>query len=332
MDANSQPPAQAEPAEEIEETAAPNIPPLAGPRRAVPSISGLIAFEASARHLSFSHAARELTLTQGAVSKRVRQLENVLGVSLLARSRRKVVLTEHGERYLIHARRVLGEIQAAAQSIQADNERASITLAAPPEIANYWLMPRLGDFHACHPDIAVNLVSWRPTEDAAQAGGFECSIQCVESHCVENLSACVSAVVLFAEELLPVATPRFLAGNPIATPSTLLEVPLILQSGRHGLWRDWLAALGLDPGGRLDGSSHNCLSLVIEAALNDHGVALAPVHALRDLLDRGRLHAIFDAPIATDRTYVFAVHPAFVEQMAVRQFRQWIARTAETSL
>ncbi|WP_299625225.1 LysR substrate-binding domain-containing protein [Pelagibius sp.] len=327
MDANSQPPAQAEPAEEIEETGAAKVPPLAGPRRAVPSISGLIAFEASARHLSFSYAARELTLTQGAVSKRVRQLEHVLGVSLLARSRRKVVLTEHGERYLIHARRVLGEIQAAAQSLRADNEGASITLAVPPEIANYWLMPRLGDFHACHPDVAVNLVSWRPTEDAARPGGFECAI-----YCVEDLSACVSAVVLFAEELLPVATPRFLAANPIAMPSALLGMPLIQQSSRHGLWRDWFAALGLDSDGRLDGSSHDCLSLVIEAALNDHGVALAPVHAVRDLLDRGRLHAIFDAPIATDRSYVFAVHPAFVEQIAVRQFRHWIAQTAETSL
>ena len=300
------------------------VPPFAGPRRAVPSISGLIAFEATARYLSFSDAARELALTQGAVSKRVRQLENVVGVTLLGRSRHKVTLTEFGRRYLVDVRRLLGEVEAATQSLQACSGRPSITVAAPHEIASYWLMPRLGEFLALHPEIAVNLVSWHPPDEAVQPFGFECAI-----HCVEEPSAGISVEILFEEQVVPVASPGFVAEHHASAPEDLLCLPLILQNERHGLWQDWFSSQGLDTEGRIDGSSHDCLSLVLEAALNGHGVALAPVHAARDLLHQGRLKTLFEAPLATDRTYVFSIHPAFARQAAVCRFRQWIAGKAD---
>lgn len=299
---------------------------MAGPRRAVPSISGLIAFEATARHLSFSHAARELTLTQGAVSKRVRQLESVLGIMLLARSRHRVVLTEAGQRYLADVRRLLGEIQAATRSLQAAAQRPTITLAAPPEIASYWLMPRLGQFHALYPDISVNLVCWKPPEEPAQPSGLECAIRCVDDTLTD-----LSDDVLFAEEMVPVAAPEFLAAHSVTTPSALITTPLILQNGRHDLWQDWFEALSIYPDGPLEGNSHECMSLVLQAALSGHGVALAPLPVVRDLIDDGRLRIVFDAPRITDRSYVFSVHPAFMRQKAVRQFQDWMSKTVRAA-
>lgn len=325
MNVNFRPPAQAElVAGAGRRAGARQTPPLAGPRRAVPSISGLIAFEATSRYLSFSHAARELTLTQGAVSKRVRQLESVLGVALLTRSRHKVVLTEAGRHYLSDVRRLLGEIQAATQSLQAGSRRPAITLAAPPEIANYWLMPRLGDFYARYPEIAVNLVCARTTNDAWEPADCECAIQCVE-----ETAGIAWDEVLFEEELVPVATPQFLAENPVDTPADLLEARLILQNNPHDAWHQWFAAIGHSVDERLSGNRHDCLSLVLEAALNNHGVALAPVQTIRDLIDQGRLRAIFNARLATDRIYVLTIHPAFAEQKAIRQFQHWIAGMAD---
>ncbi len=325
MNVNFRPPAQAElVAGAGQRAAARQAPPLAGPRRAVPSISGLIAFEATARYLSFSHAARELTLTQGAVSKRVRQLESVLGVALLTRSRHKVVLTEAGRHYLNDVRRLLGEIQAATQSLQAGSRRPTITLAAPSEITTYWLMPRLGDFYARYPEITVNLVCARTTDDAWQPADCECAIQCVE-----ETAGVAWDEVLFEEELVPVATPQFLADNPVDTPAGLLEARLILQNSPHDAWYQWFAVHGLSVDGRLNGNRHDCLSLVLEAALNGHGVALAPVQAVRDLIDQERLRTIVNTRLATDRTYVLTIHPAFAEHTSVRRFQHWIAGMAD---
>ncbi len=326
MTANFRPPAQAKLVVNSGGFGANCAPPLAVPRRAVPSISGLIAFEATARHLSFSHAARELALTQGAVSKRVRQLENVLGVTLLARSRHKVAVTEIGQRYLIDVRRLLCEVQAATQSLQACKRRPTITIAVAQEIASYWLMPRLGDFHAGHPDIAVNFTSLSPTDDAIQPFGSECAICCVD-----EIPSDTPVEILFDEKLVPVANPDFLAALPVTDPVQLLDLPLISQSNRHALWHDWFAAQGLDAEGRIEGSCHDCLSLVLEAALNGHGVALAPVHAVRELLQSGRLEIVFKAMLATDRSYVFTVHPAFARQAPIRAFRRWIAAMAEAT-
>lgn len=322
MNANFQPPARVERIDRAGRSLARNVVPIAGPRRAVPSISGLIAFEATARHLSFSDAAHELALTQGAVSKRVRQLESVLGITLLARTRRKVVLTEPGQRYLIDVRRLLGEIQAATTSLQAGAKRPTITLAAPPEITSYWLMPRLGEFQALHPDLSVNLVCWKPMEDRAQAIAPECAIRCVD----ETMTA-LSGHKMFAEHLVPVAAPQFLVAHDLSTPAALMKAPLILQNGRHAIWQDWFQALDIHPGEPLEGNSHDCMSLVIQAALNGHGVALAPVHVVRDLIDDDRLRIVFDVPFATDRSYVFSADPAFAWQKPVRQFQDWMSET-----
>ena len=245
---------------------------------------------------------------------------------MLARSRHKVVLTECGKRYLVNVRRLLGEIQAATQSLQAHNTRPAVTLAAAPEITSYWLMPRLGAFHARHPEIAVNLVSWTRAEDASLPAGSECAIQCVDQP-----SAGLADDMLFAEELVPVAAPCFLADNPVAAPTALMNLPLILQIGRHHLWLDWFAQLGLRPERPLEGNSHNCLSLVLEAALNGHGVALAPAFIVRDLLDDDRLRIVFNARLATDRIYVLSVDPAFARQNAVRRFQKWLAETVNTT-
>ncbi len=323
MNANFQPPVQAEPIDSAVGSPSRHAAPWAGPRRAVPSISGLIAFEATARHLSFSRAAHELTLTQGAVSKRVRQLENVLGITLLARSRHQVVLTEPGKRYLTDVRRLLGEIQAATTSLQAGSRRPGITLAAPREIASYWLMPRLSSFQTLCPEIDVNLMFSRPSEGPTQSAGFECAI-----HCVNGGSVNPPYDALFPEELAPVAAPQFIADHRITTPAALMATPLILQNRRHNQWRDWFAALGLRAEHALEGNSHDCMSLVLEAALNGHGVALVPVQIARDLVAEGRLRIVFDVPRATDRSYVFSVQPAFARHKPVRQFRQWLLDTA----
>jgi len=293
------------------------------PRRSIPSIAGLIAFEATARNASFSHAAKELALSQGAVSKRVRQLEEVLGVDLLARSHRQVSLTACGRSYLADARRVLHEIEASTRALARQGpSRLALTISVPAGLDSHWLIPRLKGFWSLHPDLQVNLVPNEASIDLRDAR-IDGAI-----HCMNDLSGGIVLARLIEEVLLPIAAPELLNAARLEAPEDLINLGLIHLDGQQDLWREWFALQGIEAPASIDGPAHGSIGLVIAAALHGHGVALVPHHMVADALAQGLLAAPVKGLLPSGRVYAFSVPAEKLQDSAIGHFAKWLESCA----
>lgn len=288
-------------------------------RRSIPSISGLIAFEATARHLNFSRAAEDLALTQGAVSKRVRQLETVLGIQLLVRNTNQVCLTEVGKTYLDHVRKLLYHLQISTDEIRSRARgKASIAVALPSVLAIRWLMPRLIDFQRAFPAYSVDLRSLCPS-DTTQLAEVDCAI------CDSPLlwrEAC--ATLIAATTDIVVASPAHLERHRPATLKELARASLLQFSREPKAWPDWFSAAGqtesISGGARFDDQG-----VVIEAALQGQGFALLPQFLVEDDIRRGRLVHLFPGRFLRGRQYHLYVPRRFDGCGAVDAFRRWLS-------
>lgn len=293
------------------------------PRRFVPSISGLIAFEATARNASFSRAARELALSQGAVSKRVRQLEEVLGVELLARSHHQVSLTACGRSYLADVRRVLAEIEASTRALARHGpSRHALTIGVPAGLDSHWLIPRLKGFWSLYPDLQVNLVSNEESID------FRDDRIDGVIHCMNDAPGGIVLARLIEEELLPVAAPELLNTACLEAPEALIDLGLIHLDGQQDLWREWFALQGMEVPANIDGPAHGSIGLVIAAAMHGHGVALLPHHMVADALARGLLAAPVRGLMPSGRVYAFSVPAEKLQDSAIGHFASWLESCA----
>ncbi|WP_245578784.1 LysR substrate-binding domain-containing protein [Cucumibacter marinus] len=286
-------------------------------------MSGLIAFEATARHLSFSQAAKDLSLSQGAVSKRVRQLEQALGVSLLARNNHQVHLTEIGSSYLPEVRTLLGQLESSTRTlINRAQGKSAITIAVLPSFATHWLIPRLGGFRHLYPDILVNLKSrLRPFDLAAERmdGAFHFGTP----HWPE---AKVSP--LFGEDLVPVASPEMLRASRANSPADLIEGPLLHLSSRPGLWCEWFEMAGHSFGQPPGGASYDQFSMIIAAAVHGQGAAIVPRFMVEAELRSGALSVVFDHPLKSERSYYFITPLHACSDPHVTAFNDWVGQCA----
>jgi DNA-binding transcriptional LysR family regulator len=256
-------------------------------RRILPSANALLAFEAAARLGSFTKAARELGVTQAAVSYSMRQLETALGVSLFARRHRRVELTESGERFYHDVSLGLAHILRSAEDLRRQHGDRHVTLSVSTAFASHWMLPRLADFRQKHTEIDLRLQTTDKDVDLV-AEGISLGIRRGEGH----WPGCGSA--RFAdEEILPLCSPAFLAAEgPFESLEALARGKLIHLDEpfrpRPG-WADWFAALGLPFQDRGEGLRLNDYALVIQAALEGQGVALGWAHLTRDLMRQGLL-------------------------------------------
>lgn len=294
---------------------------MALPRRSIPSISGLIAFEATARHLSFSQAATDLSLTQGAVSKRVNRLEQVLGVQLIARDTHRISLTTVGENYLRHVQWLLTTMERSILDVV--NQAAgvvTVAVSAPDLFAVRWLIPHLSDFNGLHPGIQINVC-------ADDAGG-----SCMEPHLDGRVSLGqrplpgASAVALFAEDLLAVATPEFLRGHEIRCSADLDPSHMLHLSTRMHLWANWLNAQGITGEKILSGPVYTNSPMVLSAAKCGQGAALLPRFALAEALATGALMVVGHAAPMSEKTYWFNTSAIRRLSPSAQLFASWMAR------
>ena len=205
-------------------------------RRKIPSTAALVSFEAAARHESFTKAAQELSLTQGAICRQIASLEDFLSVELFRRSRRGVKLTEAG---LSYSRRVATQLDAVERdtlSVMGHTGANVIELAVVPTFGTQWLLPRLKDFQQQHPEVTVNLTNrTRPflfadTEFDAAIYFGDADWSGTESH------------KLMGENPMPVCSPTLLDGRKSLTPEAIAELPLLQQTTRPYAWRQWFNA------------------------------------------------------------------------------------------
>jgi LysR family transcriptional regulator, glycine cleavage system transcriptional activator len=282
----------------------------------VPSFSALRAFDAAARHLNFSQAAEELHLTHGAISHQMKALEASLGVSLFRREGRRMLLTDAGQHFAARLRDVLGDLAAAVAEVAQRRDQKELTISVLPSFASYWLIPRLPSFHGRHPEIDVNI---RATQALADFGrdGVDLAIRIGQGHWPGLV-----AEKLFDEEAFPVASPRFNGGALPKRPQDLAGA-VLLRSERQP-WTPWFRAIGLDWPEPSRGPIYSDETLLIQAAAEGIGVALARGALVTADLASGRLVRLFPRRVPSRTAYYLVYPEAAGELPRVRAFREWI--------
>lgn len=291
-------------------------------RQTLPSLHGLMLFEASARHLNFSKAADELAITQSAVSHAVKQLEETLGHALFLRENRALVLTTQGQRLFASVSRGFSSIAETVTEIGMADQKDTLVVSCSTIMATEWLLPRLPALRTSLPDLRVEVRCFDRDPDM-MAHGID-----VQLRLGDGSWADYDAIRLWREEVFAVASPAYLADHPVASPGDLLAHRLILYVDplryRMG-WAEWLREMGVDLPGRLPVTMQVNDSLVsLRAAEAGEGLALGWRVTTDRALAEGRIVQALPDSLTTDR-YFYLLTPKTVRpRRVVRQFCDWL--------
>ncbi|MDF7647700.1 LysR substrate-binding domain-containing protein [Erwiniaceae bacterium L1_54_3] len=289
---------------------------LNGPtlRRVLPGISALIAFEASARHNSFSRAASELHISEGAVSRQISRLESQLGTTLFLRRGNRVELSRQGVNYASQVRDILGRLeQESLRLIAQPEDGGTLELAVMPTFASRWLIPRLGRFQRRHPNIILNL-SERTQPFPMAGSGFD-----VVVHFDHPAWAGHQTQSLFEEMLVPVCRPGLIEEYASGVS------PLVLLHKRNtpNEWRNFVSSSELNILNAVAGPRFDLFSMLIEAAVAGMGVALVPSAYVKSELASGSLCIPWTHAVRGNRVNVVTLADE-VADPAREVFVQWL--------
>ena len=296
-------------------------------RRKIPSLQALACFDAAARHESYTRAAQELALTQGAVSRQITALEEFLGMDLFRRTRHGVALTERGAAYAKQvAPRLQGLEQDTLDAMSTQGQGSAVHLAAVPTFATRWLIPRLPLLAEKHPDITVHIET-RTRPFMFGETQFDAALYAGTPEQVRNWAG-TKATLLLMEEVVPVCSPKLMNDALALTPEAIAQLPLLQQSTRAEGWRQWFEAQGVDAPLALAGPRYELFSMTAAAATQGMGVALVPRLLIETELARGELVIACDRPLRGERGY-YIVTPEHTdksaEQVALSTFVTWLA-------
>ncbi|MFK7871376.1 MAG: LysR substrate-binding domain-containing protein [Roseobacter sp.] len=286
------------------------------PRRFLPSISALVAFEAIARTGSATDAARELNLTQGAVSRQLKALEAQLDTPLCAREGRQLRLTPAGETYAEQIRALLQKLAKATVDLKTRPIAGALNLAILPAFGMHWLAPRLRDFAMLHPEVTVNL-STRLAPFDFQTAPFDAAI-----HFGRDDWPGAASLPLLPEIVVPVCAPGFIAPGG-HDDRMLLSVDLLHLDTRPRGWQRWFRAVGIDhPLPR--GMVFDQFATMAQAAIHGLGVALLPTFAAQPYLSRGELVLASERTSESIGTYYLVWPQDRAETAPLLAFRDWL--------
>jgi DNA-binding transcriptional LysR family regulator len=289
-------------------------------RRKIPSTVALSAFEAAARHQSFTKAAAELSVTQSAVCRQIAVLEDLLGVKLFRRSKRGVTVTEAGSGYARSVRARLDEMERDTLELMANGAQGTtLDIGVVPTFATNWLLPRLVEFRRAHPHIIVNLATrTRPFlfDDTALDAAI---------YAGEAIWPGTQGHFLMRENLIAVATPALIAPRKVLRASQLAQLPLLQQSTRPHAWRHWFQSQGLEVENDLAGPRLELFSMLAKAAILGMGVSLIPKFLVEKELETGLLVQVVNHAYLSDRSY-YLIYPQRKggDRQALAAFRDWI--------
>lgn len=304
-------------------------------RRTLPSTQALACFDAAARHESYTRAADELALTQSAVSRQILSLETFLGVALFRRTRHGVALTPAGRSY---ARQIGPRLQALERdtldAMAHQGHGGALSLAAVPTFATRWLIPRLPQFAAQHPDIVVH-IDTRTRPFLFADTGFDAALYAGTPEQVAQWPG-TQAYLLLHEDVLPVCSPHLLEAatqrgrgraHVGVSPQVLAELPLLQQSTRPYGWRQWFEAQGTSASRSLEGPRYELFSMLAVAAAHGLGVALMPPLLIEAELARGELVIACQQPLRGERGY-YLLSPLQDRAPVLDTFLPWLQAQA----
>jgi LysR family transcriptional regulator, glycine cleavage system transcriptional activator len=296
-----------------------------------PGLRSLRAFEAAARLLSFTRAAQEMAVTPAAISHQIKEIEDVLGITLFIRNSRTMRLTREGEILATASGEALETLVRALQKVRRIDNKKQLKLSVSPSLGAKWLVPRLDRFLNVVPGADVRLdVSHVPVD-------FEREDVDIAIRFGEGKYPGLRADLLFTDTLFPVCSPRLITTEkPLKTPRDLLRHPLIhLDWEAHGSpwpnWRMWMAAAGIREFDDRSGLHFGQTSLVIQAAIDGHGVALGDSNLVADDLAAGRLIKPFELSLRAPPQYSYWVISPLENQdlPMVKAFREWVLSEAQ---
>ena len=292
--------------------------------RALPSLDFLRGFEAAGRRLSFTLAAQELFLTQSALSRQIKALEDALGLALFERKHRALALTSAGAAFHREVTVALESFAAAAERARGGTRSPGLTLSTTVSFASLWVIPRLATFRARHPDVEVYVSADDRVVDLAR-GDVDVAVRYLPDSAVPE-----GAVRLFGERMTPVASPKIVRGaSPLRNPADLTRHVLLHLDDPEGRtpwldWRSWLTSNGqpgLKPAGAL---RFRIYDQVVQAAVGGHGVALGRLPMIAGHLRDGRLVAPFAKKYDSARGYFALAAPRVAEREDVVAFLRWL--------
>ena len=287
-------------------------------------MEALIAFEAAARHESFTRSADELALTQSAVGRQIAGLEDFLGVPLFNRVKKRLILTDVGRAYAKQVREHLEGIERDTLAAMAHKGAGGILeLAVIPTFATRWLIPRLPQFYARHDNITLNLTT-RAEPFMFADTPFDAAI-----HFGNPVWPGAMAHHLLGEEMTPVCSRRMLGNRSGLTPADLSQFTLLHQSARAQAWRHWFAQAGVDNADCMLGQRYELFSMLVEAARAGLGVALVPRFFVVNELRNGELVIPCDIPLRSESGYYLVYPEAKRGAPLLSAFEAWLLDTAE---
>jgi len=293
----------------------------------LPSLNGLRAFEAAARHLSFTRAASELNVTQTAISHQIRRLEEELGIRLFIRKNRALALTTKARDYLPGVRAAFNDLRLATDQLLRKGEDNVLTVSTLASLAVKWLLPRLSTFQKAHPKIDVrittstNLVEFR-------SGDVDAAIRYGRGHWQG-----LRADWLMADELFPVCSPALLTSRrPLRTPEDLRD-HVLLHTGASDSddWRLWLTAAGLPTEiSKQPGITFDLSLMTVQAAVDGIGVAMGRTSYVQDDIAKGRLVVPFNITLPADAGFYLVSPEGSADPPKLKAFRDWLLATVKT--
>ncbi|PXW94345.1 putative choline sulfate-utilization transcription factor [Sphaerotilus hippei] len=299
-------------------------------QRRLPPLQSLVFFEAAARHLSFTTAARELGSSQPAVSQRIGLLEEDLGLPLFRREHRGVSLTADGAFLFEAVHASLGGLGEAVNRLRARHDRQVLTVVTDFGFATYWLMPRLAALRASIPNIDVRIVT---SQNEFDIRGEPVDVAIAFGS--GSWPGC-QAERLFPEVVVPVCSPAFLARHGLeGEPAALGGLPLLhlesAEPARWLTWSHWFALHGLTTAAERRDLTLNNYALVIQAAIAGQGVALAWLPLVDELIRSGQLVTAVTRPVRTERGYFLVQPHALRSSGLLAGFRQWMLDECATA-
>jgi len=294
----------------------------------LPSLNGLRAFEAAARHLSFTHAAAELNVTQTAISHQIKRLEDELGVRLFVRQNRALALTPQARDYLPGIRAAFNDLRLATDRLLRKGDDNALTVSTLASLAAKWLLPRLSAFQDAHPGIDVRITTSRALVDF-KTGGVDAAIRYGRGQWPG-----LRADWLMADQLFPVCSPALLQGQrPLRCPEDLAHHTLLHTSGGYDDdWRLWLTAAGQAPTlSKLPGLSFDLIFMTVQAAIDGLGVAMGRTSYVESDIAKGRLVVPFKIKLPDEWGFYLVSPKASADSPKLSAFRQWLAASTAQS-
>lgn len=286
-------------------------------RRFLPSLSLLTAFDAVLRTGSTSAAARELQLTQGAVSRLIQNLEAQLGRQLFERQRRRLIATEAAQAYGRDIRRALDLVHRSSMEVTVNPDGGVLSLAILPAFGTRWLAPRLGDFHLRHPGVTINLAT-RMKRFNFEAEAFDAAI-----HFGRDDWRDAGHMKLFDERLVACAAPSLLAAHSVSSADGLRLLPLLQIETRPTAWARWFDAQGVQAA-PARGMLFDQFAPMTQAAIAGIGVALLPDYLAEPEIAEGRLRTIVERGSVGVGTYWLVWPQRRAAHPPLQAFRTWL--------